>query len=443
MTIQEELEWRGLFSGALNGGEKLLKEGETFYVGTDPTSIKKENLNPNFPEITSSLHCGHLLAFMVAKLLQHRGMKPIVLIGTATSALGDPSGKFAERSLISKEEIASNTKCIESQLRKLIDFDENNPNHAIMAKNNEWMDNFSFVDFARNVGKYITVNYMLAKEAIKSRLEREGVGISFTEFCYSLLQGYDMLHLYKQYGCKLEIFGRDQISNVTTSFELGRKSEGITELGGIYWDLLCDANGKKFGKSEGGKNVWLNPHLTTPYEFYQFWMNQSDEESKRFIKMFTLLSREEIESLIEEHEKMPQKRILQSTVAREVTTMVHSKEEYEKAVEASKILFGGGTADALQSIDEATLLSAMSGVPTFEVSKDDINNGINLIDIVVSNKIISSKNEYRKLVNGGGLSVNKSKVSDIDLVIKPTDLLNDKYLLIQKGKKNYNLVIAK
>lgn len=430
MTLSEELKWRGLVSNMIGGtSEQLEKESTTFYVGTDPTG--------------KSLHVGHLLAFVVARLLQQHGHKPIVLVGGATASLGDPSFKAEERKLLSREEIDANAENIKKQLSRIIDFDSTASNKAIMVNNYDWMKDFTFLDFAREVGKLITVNYMMAKESVKLRLEREGSGLSFTEFTYQLLQGYDFCYLYENYNCKMQIGGSDQWGNIMTGTEIVRKKLGSeNETFALVWPLATRADGKKFGKSEGGTNIWLDPTMTTPYQFYQFWLNQSDDDAERFIKMFTLLSREEIESLIEEHKKAPHLRVLQKRLAKEVTCMVHSEEDYKVAVEASNILFGNATSDVLKKLDDNTILSVFEGVPTFEVSKSVLNDGVKLTELTVERlNVFKSKGDLRKLIKGGGISINKEKISD-DLIVNNTHLLNDKFLLVQQGKKNYNLIIA-
>ncbi len=430
MTLSEELKWRGLVSNMIGGtSEQLEKESTTFYVGTDPTG--------------KSLHVGHLLAFVVARLLQQHGHKPIVLVGGATASLGDPSFKAEERKLLSREEIDANAENIKKQLSHIIDFDSTASNKAIMVNNYDWMKDFTFLDFAREVGKLITVNYMMAKESVKLRLEREGSGLSFTEFTYQLLQGYDFCHLYQNYNCKMQIGGSDQWGNIMTGTEIVRKKLGSeNETFALVWPLATRADGKKFGKSEGGTNIWLDPTMTTPYQFYQFWLNQSDDDAERFIKMFTLLSREEIETLIEEHKKAPHLRVLQKRLAKEVTCMVHSEEDYNVAVEASNILFGNATSDVLKKLDDNTILSVFEGVPTFEVNKSVFNDGVKLTELTVERlNVFKSKGDLRKLIKGGGISINKEKISD-DLIVNNTHLLNDKFLLVQQGKKNYNLIIA-
>lgn len=429
MNLIEELKWRGLVSNMIGGtSEQLEKESTTFYVGTDPTG--------------KSLHVGHLLAFVVARLLQNHGHKPIVLIGGATASLGDPSFKAEERKLLSREEIESNAENIKKQLSHIIDFESDAENKAIMVNNYDWMRDFSFLDFTREIGKLITVNYMMSKESVKLRLEREGSGLSFTEFTYQLLQGYDNCYLRENYNCKLQIGGSDQWGNIMTGTEIIRKKLGAdVDTYALVWPLVTRADGKKFGKSEGGTNIWLDPTMTTPYEFFQFWLNQSDDDAKRFIKMFTLLSKEEIDSLIEEHDKAPHLRLLQKRLAKEVTIMVHSEADYESAIKASSILFGDATNEVLRTIDETTLLSALSGVPTFNTTKDNCEN-VKLTDLLVEKtNIFKSKGELRKLITNGGLSINKTKIT-ADCVVNKECLLNGKYLLVQQGKKKYSLIIA-
>lgn len=429
MNLIEELKWRGLVSNMIGGtSEQLEKESTTFYVGTDPTG--------------KSLHVGHLLAFVVARLLQNHGHKPIVLIGGATASLGDPSFKAEERKLLSREEIESNAENIKKQLSHIIDFESDADNKAIMVNNYDWMRDFSFLDFTREIGKLITVNYMMSKESVKLRLEREGSGLSFTEFTYQLLQGYDNCYLRENFNCKLQIGGSDQWGNIMTGTEIIRKKLGAdVDTYALVWPLVTRADGKKFGKSEGGTNIWLDPTMTTPYEFFQFWLNQSDDDAKRFIKMFTLLPKEEIETLIEEHDKAPHLRLLQKRLAKEVTIMVHSEADYESAIKASSILFGDATNEVLRTIDETTLLSALAGVPTFNTTKDNCDN-VKLTDLLVEKtNIFKSKGELRKLITNGGLSINKTKITS-DCVINRECLLNGKYLLVQQGKKKYSLIIA-
>jgi tyrosyl-tRNA synthetase len=378
---------------------------------------------------------------MCAKLLQQRGLKPIILVGGATARMGDPSGKTTERALLSEEEINNNTRCIKEQLSKIIDFNSGKSNQAIMVDNNDWISKMSFIEFEREIGKLITVNYMMAKESVRSRFEREGCGISHLEMSYMLVQAYDFVHLYDKYNCKIQIAGKDQIGNCSVGLEYGRKRSGINDMCGWFIPLICDKNGNKFGKSENGKAIFLDGRITTPYEFFQFWLNQSDDDAKRFIKMFTLLPKEEIESLIEEHDKAPHLRLLQKRLAKEVTIMVHSEADYESAIKASSILFGDATNEVLRTIDETTLLSALSGVPTFSTTKDNFDN-VKLTDLLVEKtNIFKSKGELRKLITNGGLSINKNKVIS-DCIIYKECLLNGKYLLVQQGKKKYSLIIA-
>lgn len=441
MTLIEELKWRGFYGDTMGNCDSQLKEGSVFYIGTDPTSIKEENRNPKYPEVTSSLHCGHLAAFMCARLLQERGLKPIILVGGATARMGDPSGKTSERALLTESEINNNARCIKEQLSKIIDFESGKENQAIMVDNNDWIGKLSFIDFEREIGKLITVNYMMAKESVKRRFEREGCGISHLEMSYMLVQAYDFVHLYDNYNCKIQLAGLDQIGNASVGLEYGRKRSGITDMCGLFIPLICDSNGNKFGKSENGKAVFLDGRITTPYEFYQFWLNQSDEDAKRLIKMFTLLDKETIDALISEHEKAPHKRILQKKLAEEVTTFVHSKAECETAKATSEILFGNCTTETLASLNETVFLSVFNGVPTFRVDKNIITDGVKLVDLAVSINAFNSKGELRKLIKSGGISVNKSKISD-DMLINSSNLINNKFLLLQQGKKNYKLVIA-
>ncbi len=430
MTLIEELKLRGLIANIVSGTEEQLeKESTTFYVGTDPTG--------------KSLHVGHLLAFIVAKMMQNKGHKPIILVGGATASLGDPSFKAEERKLLSIKEINDNAESIKKQLSKIIDFDSNADNKAVMVNNYDWMKDFSFLDFAREVGKLITVNYMMAKDSVKMRLEREGSGLSFTEFTYQLLQGYDMSHLNDTMGCKIQIGGSDQWGNIMTGCEIIRKKFGHErEAFAFTWPLVTRADGTKFGKSEGGKNIWLDPTMTSPYEFYQFWLNQSDDDAKRFIKMFTLIPLDEIDSLIKEHDIAPHLRILQKRLAIEVTTMVHGKEECNLAMSASEVLFGNCTESVLKSLDDKTFLSVFEGVPTFKVNKDLFYNGVKLTDLSVEHSsAFKSKGELRKLITNGGISINKNKISS-DVNLDNSNLINDKFLVIQQGKKKYNLIIA-
>ena len=428
MNLIEELNFRGLIASTSGNYVELLSKPTTFYVGTDPTA--------------DSLHLGHLLAFTTAKLLQKHGHRPIVLLGGATAFIGDPSFKSEERKLLSPETVAHNIEGIRAQVSKLLDFNSKEANAAIMVNNYDWMKNMSFIDFAREVGKCITVNYMMAKDSVKKRLEREGSGMSFTEFTYQLIQGNDFVELYKNYGCKLQIGGSDQYGNGTTGIELIHKMLKKDDACVLTWPLVTKADGTKFGKSEKG-NIWLDAKKTSPYEFYQFWLNQSDVDSERFIKLFTMIDVEEIKSLIAEHQKAPEKRLLQNTLAKYMTCLVHSEEEYNKAVEASEILFGKGTMTDISKIDERTFLAAMNGVPTVEIDKDNFTSGVTVIDLAAMHDKVPSKSEARKLIKSNGFSINKIKATCEKEAVTSPYLINGKYLLLQKGKKDYTLVIAK
>lgn len=428
MTLFEELQWRGLVSETSGNVDELLEnEKVTFYVGTDATG--------------SSLHVGHLLAFTTAKLLQSHGHKPIVLVGKATAAMGDPSGKTEERQILTMEQINANAENIKAQISKIIDFESDIENKALMVSNYDWMANMSFIDFEREVGKHITVNYMMSKESVKKRLSREGCGISHLEFSYMLVQAFDFYYLYNKYNCKLQIGGSDQYGNIVTGGDLIRRKNGSdSRTYGLVWPLVTRADGKKFGKSEGGKNIWLDPNLTSPYQFYQFWFNQSDEDSERFIKMFTMLSVEEIEALIAKHKEQPQLRLLQKRLAEELTIMVHSKEEYDNAVNASKALFDK-TIDSLKALDDKTFIDVMDGVQTFEISSSDITNGINIIDLLsVKTNILSSKGNARKAITANSIAINKNKISDVSAIINKDSIIHHNHILIQSGKKNMFLI---
>ncbi len=430
INFVEELKWRGMINNIMPGTEEQLnKEMTSAYVGIDPTA--------------DSLHIGHLVGIMMLKHLQRAGHRPIALIGGATGMIGDPSMKSQERVLIDETTLRHNQECIRKQLAKFLDFDSDAPNHAILVNNYDWMKNYGFLQFIRDIGKHITVNYMMAKDSVKKRLAANADhGMSFTEFSYQLLQGYDFLHLYESEGCKLQMGGSDQWGNITTGTELIRRMAG-GEAFAITCPLITKADGTKFGKTEGG-NVWLDPKRTSPYKFYQFWLNVSDADAAKYIKIFTDLTQEEIAALEEEQAKDPGLRPLQKRLAQEITTMVHSAQDYETAVEASQILFSNKAKDTLHKIDEDTLLSVFEGVPTFEVSKDKLAGGVALINLLTEEApVFSSKGEMRKLTQGGGVSVNKEKVADPNLSIDSTFLLNGKYILAQRGKKNYYLLIAK
>ena len=422
----EELEWRGMIHTIMPGAkEQLEKEMTTAYLGLDPTA--------------DSLHIGHLVGVMILKHFQLCGHRPLALVGGATVMIGDPSGKSQERNLLDEATLRHNQEAIKRQLAKLLDFESDAPNAAVMVNNYDWMKEFSFLDFIRDIGKLITVNYMMAKDSVKKRFNGEGDGMSFTEFTYQLVQGYDFLHLYQTMNCRIQLGGADQWGNITTGTELIRRKLG-GEAYAITCPLITKADGTKFGKTESG-NVWLDPRYTSPYKFYQFWLNVSDEDAERYIKIFTLLDRETIESLITEHQAAPHLRLLQKRLAEEITTMIHSREEYEKAVEASQILFGGATSEALKKLDEQTLLQVFEGVPQFRIERAAL--GCPMVDLCAEKtQIFASKGECRKLIQGGGVSLNKEKVADPMQLVTDADLIAGKYLLVQRGKKNYYLVIA-
>ncbi|SHI92940.1 tyrosyl-tRNA synthetase [Tangfeifania diversioriginum] len=429
MNFVKELEWRGMLQGMMpRTEEQLSKEMTAAYVGIDPTA--------------DSLHIGHLVSVMMLKHFQLAGHRPIALVGGATGMIGDPSGKSQERNLLDEPTLRHNQQCIQNQLEKFLDFKSDAPNAAALVNNYDWMKEFSFLEFIRDIGKHITVNYMMAKDSVKKRLGEESKsGMSFTEFTYQLVQGYDFLHLYQTQGCKLQMGGSDQWGNITTGTELIRRKTG-GEAFAMTCPLITKADGTKFGKTESG-NVWLDPERTSPYKFYQFWLNTSDEDAERYIKIFTLLNQEEIESLAREHREEPHRRLLQKKLAEEITIMVHSKEDYEMAVEASQILFGKGTAEQLRKLNESTFLSVFEGVPQFSVSKSEIEAGANVIDLLAEKtQVFPSKGELRRTIKGNGLSINKEKVTDAEVVIGKEFLIGDKYILAQKGKKNYFLLIA-
>lgn len=432
MNFVEELKWRGMLHSMIPGTEEALaKESVTGYLGIDPTA--------------DSLHIGHLCGVMILRHFQRCGHKPIALVGGATGMIGDPSGKSAERNLLDEATLRHNQEAIKKQLSRFLDFDSDKPNRAEMVNNYDWMKDFSFLDFARAIGKHITVNYMMAKDSVKKRLNGEARdGLSFTEFTYQLLQGYDFLHLYETKGCKIQVGGSDQWGNITTGTELIRRKLGNENVAyALTCPLITKADGTKFGKTESG-NVWLDRRYTSPYKFYQFWLNVSDEDAARYIKIFTFLTQEEIAELEAEQAKDPGLRPLQKRLAKEITVMVHSPEDYEAAVEASEILFSNKAADKLRSLDEQTLLDVFEGVEKHEIERSDLDGSVNWAVLLTDKaKIFPSKGELRKLAQQNGLSINKVKVADINQPATVADLLNDKYILVQKGKKNYYLLIVK
>ena len=429
MNFVEELRWRGMIHDVMPGTEEQLsKELTSAYVGIDPTA--------------DSLHIGHLVGVMMLKHFQACGHKPLVLVGGATGMIGDPSGKSQERNLLDETALRHNQECLKQQLALFLDFDSALTNGAELVNNYDWMKEFSFLEFIRDVGKHITVNYMMSKDSVKKRLGSESRdGMSFTEFTYQLVQGFDFLHLYKEKNCRLQMGGSDQWGNITTGTELIRKKER-GEAFALTCPLITKADGGKFGKTESG-NVWLDPRKTSPYHFFQFWMNTSDTDAEKYIKIFTMLNQEEVEILVKEQLEAPHLRAMQKRLAEEVTVMVHGREAYESAVEASQILFGKATTESLRKIDEQTLLAVFEGVPQFVVKASLFTEGVNVIELLAGeSNVFPSKGELRRTIKGGGMSINKEKVSDAEMNIKVSDLLNDKYLLVQKGKKNYFLIIA-
>ncbi len=429
MDFIEELKWRGMIHSIMPGTEEqLAKEMTTAYLGIDPTA--------------DSLHIGHLCGVMMLRHFQRCGHKPLALVGGATGMIGDPSGKSAERNLLDEKTLRHNQEAIKKQLSKFLDFESDAPNRAELVNNYDWTKDVTFLDFAREIGKHITVNYMMAKDSVQKRLNGEARdGLSFTEFTYQLLQGFDFLHLYEAKNCKLQLGGSDQWGNITTGSELIRR-----KLGGEVYALTCPlitkADGGKFGKTESG-NVWLDPRYTSPYKFYQFWLNVSDADAEKYLKIFTFLTKEEIEALAAEHAQNPGARPLQKRLAEELTVMVHSRKDYEAAVEASQILFSNSASEALKALDERTLLDIFDGVPRFTVSKSEIEAGVPLLELLaVKSSVFPSKGEARKMVQGGGVSINKEKVTDPAAVIDASALIDGKYIHIQKGKKNHFLLIA-
>ena len=430
MDFIKELTWRGMIHTVMPGTEEQLASGmTTAYLGIDPTA--------------DSLHIGHLVGVMMLKLFQRAGHKPIALVGGATGMIGDPSMKSQERKLLDEETLRHNQEAIKKQLARFLDFDSDAPNAAELVNNYDWMKNFSFLDFIRDVGKHITVNYMMAKDSVKKRLSGESQqGMSFTEFSYQLVQGYDFLNLYREKNCRLQLGGSDQWGNITTGTELIRRTLG-GEAFALTCPLITKADGGKFGKTESG-NVWLDRRYTSPYKFYQFWLNVSDEDAEKYIKIFTELPQDEIMALVDEQKADPGKRPLQKRLAKEITTMVHSAEDYETAVEASQMLFGNNTAEILHKLDEETLLAVLDGVPQYEVPRSAIDEGTKLADMLVDlAPVFPSKGELRKLAQQGGFSINKEKVQDVYAPVETGMLLNNKYILAQQGKKKYHLIVVK
>jgi tyrosyl-tRNA synthetase len=427
MNFVEELRWRGMIHDIMPGTEELLeKEVTKGYIGFDPTA--------------DSLHLGHMVQVMLLVHFQRSGHVPIALVGGATGMIGDPSGRSEERNLLDEATLRKNEDGIKKQLSKFLDFSSGSSNRAIMVNNYDWMKEYSFLGFIRDIGKHITVNYMMAKESVKKRVGVDArEGMSFTEFSYQLVQGTDFLHLYNELGCKLQMGGSDQWGNIVTGTELIRRKTG-GEAFAMTSPLITKSDGTKFGKTESG-NVWLDPEKTSPYHFYQFWLNVSDEDAVRYIKIFTLLEKSVIDTLIDSHKSAPHERILQKSLAEEMTVMVHSREEYDSAVEASQILFGKGTTESLRRISENTFLSVFEGVPVFDVRREVLTTGVSVTELCTRHsQVFSSKGEFRRLIEGGGVSINKIRIENPDQIMGADSLLNGKYLLVQKGKKNYYLL---
>ena len=427
MNFVEELRWRGMIHDIMPGTQELLdKEVTTGYIGFDPTA--------------DSLHIGHMVQVMLLVHFQRAGHVPVALVGGATGMIGDPSGKSEERNLLDEETLRRNEAGLKIQLSKFLDFSHDRKNKAIMVNNYDWMKEYSFLTFIREIGKHITVNYMMSKDSVKKRLGTEAKeGMSFTEFSYQLVQGTDFLYLYNTLGCRLQMGGSDQWGNIVTGTELIRRKTG-GEAYALTCPLITKTDGSKFGKTEAG-NVWLDPEKTSPYQFYQFWLNVTDEDAAKYIKIFTLLDRDTIDNLVRDHNEAPHQRILQKRLAGEVTSMVHSREEFNGAVEASEILFGKGTTESLRKMNESTFLSVFEGVPVFDISREIIEKSVTMTDLCTEySKVFPSKGEVRRMVQGGGLSINKQKVENPEMLIGPGLLMNNKYLLVQKGKKNYYLL---
>ncbi len=428
MNFVEELKWRGMIHDIMPGTDEMLgKEMVSAYVGIDPTA--------------DSLHIGHLVGVMMLKHFQHSGHRPIALVGGATGMIGDPSGKSQERNLLDENTLRLNQEALKKQISRFLDFETEVPNRALMVNNYDWMKDYSFLEFIRDIGKHITVNYMMAKDSVKKRLGAESKsGMSFTEFTYQLVQGYDFLVLYRDFNCKLQMGGSDQWGNIVTGTELIRRVDG-GEAFALTCPLITKSDGGKFGKTEEG-NVWLDPVRTSPYKFYQFWLNVSDEDAEKYLKIFTMLEQHEVEGLVKDHEEAPHMRVMQKRLAEEVTTMVHSQEEYDMAVEASGILFGKGTTESLNRIREDVFLAVFEGVPQFEVSSSELDKDV-LELLAVDTAVFSSKGEARRMISGGGVSINKQKIPGPEQRITQADFIKNKYLLVQKGKKNYYLIRVK
>ena len=427
MNFIEELKWRGMLHDIMPGTEELLKREITKgYIGFDPTA--------------DSLHLGHMVQVMLLVHFQCAGHVPIALVGGATGMIGDPSGRSEERSLLDETTLRKNQEGIKKQLSKFLDFKSDKENRALMVNNYDWMKEYSFLGFIREIGKHITVNYMMAKDSVKKRLGSEAAeGMSFTEFSYQLVQGTDFFHLYNEYGCKLQMGGSDQWGNIVTGTELIRRKTG-GEAFALTSPLITKSDGSKFGKTESG-NVWLDPERTTPYHFYQFWLNVSDEDAAKYIKIFTLLEKDEIENLVSEHNKSPHERLLQKRLAEEVTVMIHSHDDLNAAIEASQILFGKGTTDSLRRMNEKMFISVFEGVPSFDIQGEILKRGVTFAELcVVHTQIFASRGELKRMTEGGGVSLNKVKVENPEMIIEEGQLLNKKYLLIQKGKKNYFII---
>ncbi|QIH36201.1 tyrosine--tRNA ligase [Sphingobacterium sp. DR205] len=426
MSFVEELRWRGMLQDIMPGTEDLLnKEKVAGYIGFDPTG--------------DSLHVGHLTQIMTLIHFQNAGHKPVALVGGATGMIGDPSFKSAERNLLDEATLQHNVACLKKQLGKFLEFGEGE-NDAQMVNNYDWFKDFKFLDFIRDIGKMITVNYMMAKDSVKKRLEGDN-GLSFTEFTYQLIQGYDFYYLWKHHNCKIQMGGSDQWGNIVTGSEMIRRQDQGTAYA-ITTQLIKKADGQKFGKTESGA-VWLDPKKTSPYKYYQFWLNTSDDDAKNWIKIFTLKPQTEIEAIITEHDAAPHLRIVQKALAKDITIRTHSEEAYETAIKTSEFLFGNGTLEFLNNLDHEAVLDVFEGIPQFQITREDLKAGINILDLLaVSTQVFPSKGEARKMLQGGGVSINREKATDIEQVITESSLVNNKYIIAQRGKKNYYLIIA-